>query len=255
MFTVALIGPDGAGKTTIGRRLQNELPLPVKYVYMGINTAASNHMLPTTRLLRAAKRAFGAERDQGGPQDPAAGRRRPTGFFRRLRAAAKSALGLSNQIAEECYRQVLSWYYTRRGYIVIFDRHYFPDYYAFDIAKDGPEKSLAQRIHGFFLSRIYPRPHLMIYLDAPAKVLWARKREGTLALLERRRSDYLRIRDLVNHFLVVDASRPEGEVTGEVRDAIWRFFRERYEVRAAGSASMVDVAPPSTAATPHTEPL
>jgi cytidylate kinase len=57
MFTVALIGPDGAGKTTISRRLEHELPLPVKYVYMGINTVASNHMLPTTRLACAMKRS------------------------------------------------------------------------------------------------------------------------------------------------------------------------------------------------------
>jgi shikimate kinase len=31
-FTVALIGPDGAGKTTVARRLQRELALPVEYV-------------------------------------------------------------------------------------------------------------------------------------------------------------------------------------------------------------------------------
>jgi ABC-type branched-subunit amino acid transport system ATPase component len=53
MFTVALIGPDGAGKTTIGRRIEHTLPLPVKYVYMGVNLDSSNHMLPTTRLLKS----------------------------------------------------------------------------------------------------------------------------------------------------------------------------------------------------------
>ena len=29
MFTVALIGPDGSGKTTISKRLETELGLPV----------------------------------------------------------------------------------------------------------------------------------------------------------------------------------------------------------------------------------
>src|SRR5437667_23836 len=52
-FTVALIGPDGAGKTTIGRRLEKSLPLPVRYLYMGVNAEASNALLPTTRVLRA----------------------------------------------------------------------------------------------------------------------------------------------------------------------------------------------------------
>jgi hypothetical protein len=60
MFTVALIGPDGAGKTTIGRRLEHALPRPVKYIYMGVNLDSSNVMLPTTRLVKAIKRALGA---------------------------------------------------------------------------------------------------------------------------------------------------------------------------------------------------
>ena len=63
MFTVALIGPDGAGKTTIGKRIEHTLPLPVKYVYMGVNLDSSNHMLPTTRLIKALKRMRGAAPD------------------------------------------------------------------------------------------------------------------------------------------------------------------------------------------------
>ena len=42
MFTVALIGPDGAGKSTIGRKLQQISPIPMKYVYMGVNLESSN---------------------------------------------------------------------------------------------------------------------------------------------------------------------------------------------------------------------
>ena len=50
MFSVALIGPDGAGKTTIARMLEERSPLPLKYIYMGVNIAASNFALPTSRL-------------------------------------------------------------------------------------------------------------------------------------------------------------------------------------------------------------
>ncbi|MEX2137767.1 MAG: hypothetical protein WD894_00785 [Pirellulales bacterium] len=252
MFTVALIGPDGAGKTTIGRRLEHQLPLPVKYVYMGINTAASNHMLPTTRLACAVKRAFGAYREQGGPRDPTAKPRGAKGLARRVAATVKSTLSLCNRLAEECYRQVVTWYYTRRRNIVVFDRHYFPDYYAYDVESNRRNKSLAQRIHGFFLARIYPQPHLMILLDAPADVLWARKREGTLALLEQRRMDYLRVGEVVKHFVIVDANRPEAEVADDVRNVIWRFYQSRFDT----SCNEPVVVSHSVAAIgPQTEPL
>ena len=52
-FTVALIGPDGAGKTTVARALDSELPFPVAYLYMGVNPDSSNHLLFTTRVVHA----------------------------------------------------------------------------------------------------------------------------------------------------------------------------------------------------------
>ena len=104
MFTVALIGPDGAGKTTIGRRLEQTLPLPVRYVYMGINYEASNHVLPTTRLIRAARRARGVGPDTAGPRDPERLRPRPKGLVKRVAHGLKSSLSLANRIAEEAFR-------------------------------------------------------------------------------------------------------------------------------------------------------
>ncbi len=69
MFTVALIGPDGAGKTTICQRLEQILPLPTKYVYMGINLETSRFMLPSTLLLLQMKRWFGKRPDLAPPSD------------------------------------------------------------------------------------------------------------------------------------------------------------------------------------------
>ena len=67
MTTVALIGPDGAGKTTVARKLADVLPVPVRYLYMGVSTDSSNVMLPTTRITRRVKRALGAPPDTAGP--------------------------------------------------------------------------------------------------------------------------------------------------------------------------------------------
>ena len=223
MFTVALIGPDGAGKTTVARRLEDVLELPVKYLYMGINPDSSNHLLPTTRLVRTVKRARGAKPDAGGPRDSRDLRKpRPKGAARRVLALAKAPLRLANRLAEEWYRQCLAWYHVRRGTIVVFDRHFFSDYYAYDIA-GGSERPLSRRIHGFLLSRVYPAPDLVIYLDAPSDVLLARKGEGTIESLERRRGEYLELAPLVENFAVVDASGPLDDVTRGVAELICRF--------------------------------
>jgi thymidylate kinase len=227
MFTVALIGPDGAGKTTIGKRIEHALPLPVKYVYMGVNLDSSNHMLPTTRLIKAIKRARGAAPDTAGPPDPNRVRSRPKGLVRRTLASAKSGLRMTNRIGEEWFRQGLAWYYQQRGNIVVFDRHFFSDYYAYDISSARADRRLSDRVHGFMLDRVYPRPDLVIYLDAPAEVLFARKGEGTIEMLERRRQEYMALRDVVEHFAVVDATQPQEVVAHDVTNLIWEFYNAR----------------------------
>ena len=128
MCTVALIGPDGAGKTTICQRLESGFPVQLKYLYMGINRDSSNRMLLTTRLMGMVKRACGAPADTAGPRDSNAEPAKPKSFVRRFAKALQSGLSLTNRIADEWYRQFIAWYYEMRGCIVLFDRHYFSDY-------------------------------------------------------------------------------------------------------------------------------
>ena len=223
MFTVALIGPDGAGKTTISRRLQDEFPLPIKYIYMGVNRDSSNHMLPTTRLIRAIKRALGAKPDVLGPPDRNKVKARPKNPMKRVLASIKAVFRLANQLSEEWFRQAVAWYYKQRGHVVLFDRHFFSDYHAYDIA-NGAGLPLSRRIHGFLLQHFYPKPDLVIYLDAPAEVLFARKGEGTVEALERRRQEYLQLRHLVQHFAIVDVTQSPDEVTRDVSQLMLDFL-------------------------------
>ncbi len=210
-MTVALIGPDGAGKTTVARQLEAELPVPVTYLYMGVNADASNRALPTTRLARAVKRRRGHGPDDAGPPPPPSERAAaPRSFTKSVRATAR----LANRLADEWYRQLLAWRATRRGEVVVFDRHFFADYHAYDVA--GGSRPLSRRIHGFVLARAYPKPDLVVYLDAPAEVLLARKGEGDVAALERRRGDYRRLADVAPDFVQVDATRPTDEVVRAV---------------------------------------
>ena len=131
------------------------------------------------------------------------------------------------RISEEWFRQALAWYYLIRGNIVVFDRHFYADYYAYDVAQNNNHKTLRMRIHGWMLEHLYPKPDLVIFLDAPADVLFARKGEGTLAALEHRRQEYLQMRFVVPHFVVVDASRRQDEVALAVTEVIESFRRPR----------------------------
>jgi len=47
---VAIVGPDGAGKSSVAKRLVRELPIPVTYLSMGVNAASGNRLLPTTAI-------------------------------------------------------------------------------------------------------------------------------------------------------------------------------------------------------------
>lgn len=218
MTTVALIGPDGSGKTTVACELPRVLRRPVRYLYMGVSAESSNVLLPTTRLARRLKRAVGAAPDTAGPPSheavAARARSRPRSPWRRAIRGVRSGLRLANRTAEEWYRQAVAWRWQRGGAIVLYDRHFFLDYHAYDVAADH-DRTLEQRIHGRLVARL-PRPDLVVYLDAPAEVLLARKGEGSVEALEQRRAEYRAIAPLVPRFVEVDATRPLDEVVATV---------------------------------------
>ncbi len=229
MLSVALIGPDGAGKTTISRRLKQTLPLPVKYVYMGINLGSSNVLLPTSWLVVKIRRALGWTENRGLPmpvQRLEMGTSSPANAVKRGAAWLRSYLRLANLLAEECFRHSLVWYYQRRGQVVLLDRWFFADYYT-SHDTDHRRQPLDKRIHRYMLECIYPRPDLVIYLEAPAEMLFARKGEGTLEKLERQRQSYQQLRGVVKHFAVVDASQTEHVVAGEVTALIYDYYKTK----------------------------
>jgi thymidylate kinase len=238
-FSVALIGPDGAGKTTIARILPELLPMRTTYLYMGVAAESSNRLLPTTRAIEAlkARRRARATSDPTAPiertRERSSGGVQPRRRGHPLRRAAKATgagLRLGNRLAEEWYRQALAWAHQARGEVVLFDRHFYIDYHAADIA--GAPTSGRRRFHGWMLQHLYPRPDLVVYLDAPAEVLLARKGEGTLESIARRQSDYLSLATDVEHFAIVDANRPLDAVTSDVVDAIVAFARRPRKRRA-----------------------
>ncbi len=211
--TVAVVGPDGAGKSALVAALPSVLPVPTATVYMGVNLEASRTMLPTTRLALALKR-----RGHGRPD--LTGRFDDTGRGRRgLRGGARRTMRLAAWIAEEWYRAAVVAVRGRGGRLVLCDRHFLCDYHAADVAP-RPGRSLLSRIHGWQLGRLYPRPDLVLVLDAPADVLHARKPEGTIESLAARRAEYLALREVLPSVVVIDADRPFDAVVASAAAAI-----------------------------------
>lgn len=215
-FAVALIGADGAGKSAVAGRLASSLPMPAVAVYMGENPEAGGAVLPTTRWLWRRRAAAGAGPVHGAPPPP--GSRPRSGLPVRLLSAPRTALLLLNQLAEEWWRWRSVQREVRRGRIVVLDRSWLHDYWFYDVV--GDHRSPVQKAHGLWLRRVLGRPELTICLDAPAETLHARKPEGSLDNLRRRREEYLQLGDLTPAFRVVDVSAPLDDVVAQARARI-----------------------------------
>jgi thymidylate kinase len=130
-------------------------------------------------------------------------------------------------LAEEWYRQVHSWHYQRKNQIVAYDRHFQFDFDYDNAEPNGNSFRFTDRLHRWCLAKLYPRPDLVIFLDAPAEVLFARKGEASLQWLESRRQAYLRQGKKTPNFVRVDATQPVESVYNEVAHYILQFHQMR----------------------------
>ena len=220
MLTIVIVGADGAGKSSVSARLLEDLPVPTRRMYLGANPDARTHPLPTTRAVRWARARNGQDQRTGGP--PKAVRvpdARPSGMARRTGRSARAGARVANQIAEEVYQQAIIGWHHARGRVVVCDRHPSADHFAHDLAA-WPGQRLSRRVHGAFLRRCIPAPDLVLVLDAPPSVLYARKGEGTLEDLASRRAEYLAYAESADRSVVIDASRPFDEVVAVAHDAV-----------------------------------
>jgi thymidylate kinase len=210
MVTVAIVGLDGAGKTTVTRRLVDRLPFQATYLYMGMNPDSSNVSLPTTRLVHGLRRRS----VNGGVEGPVS--LHAVGERRRRRGKVWSTLRLFNRLAEESVRHIIAQVHVLRRAVVVTDRDFLIDY---AVAAKEPVP-LSDRIHLWVLRTIMPKPDLVVWLDAPSEVLYGRKSEVPISYLERRRQRIGELRSAFERFEVVDANRPLDEVYRAVEDLV-----------------------------------
>ena len=221
MVAVALIGVDGAGKTTIARRLLEEFPRPMQYVYMGTSIQSANYTLPTSRLILYLKRRAHARRSN----------EVQAGFVEhppRRRGSLAATLSLCHQIAEEWYRQLVSLWFRLRGRVVLWDRYFIFEHAipAAEAERNPPRRT--ERVHLWLLRNAYPKPSVTIFLDAPVEVLQRRKREQSVERLRRHRQAVLEVGEHLEHFHHIDATRTVDEVYAEVE----RIILERCQPRS-----------------------
>lgn len=222
MFTVAIVGADGAGKTTVARKLPEFCPIPSRYIYMGTNIESSNIALPTSRLFLFLKLlSYRRKARRKGITDPNYISTHHNAHRSVKRGRIGTTLRFFNRLAEACFRQFVSWVYQARGFVVVYDRHVL-----FNAAtSDGKKhRNVSDRAFYRILADFFPQPDLVIFLDAPPEVLFARKGEGTLDYLQRKREACMIQGEKMDNFVKIDATQPLDTVLAEVSREIVAFF-------------------------------
>jgi thymidylate kinase len=180
-LTIALVGPDGAGKSTLAERIENSLGLPVRCVYMGLWPRGSSRLPKFVGVFEIPVRPFRI-------------------WGRYLRAVG----------------------HRRLGRVVVFDR------YPLDATLPPKGRLIRFKlIYFWFLAHCAPAPDLLVILDAPGELLFARKGEEDPVSLERDRRYFRALADRVKNSVIVDASPPEADVFEQVDRVIWNRLTQR----------------------------
>lgn len=224
MSSVAVIGGDGAGKTTIAMRLEKLSPLPTKYLYMGTSTRSSNHALPTSRLVLLVKEHDYRRRMLRSGAVPIESM--PAHYLeygQTERGPIWTAARLLNRMLDAWYRQIISLWYQLRGYTVVYDRHFLFDSAPLGVDSRPQEQAPLDALNYWIFSHLYPKPDLTVFLDAPADVLYARKGEATPGYLDRQRRAYLEQGKKIANFVRVDATQPLEKTFEDVQRIVMEF--------------------------------
>jgi thymidylate kinase len=210
---LAILGPDGAGKGSVIAALEQQFPMPVTTVYLGLGASGATYRparaRPGSRSRGWAAVALGAIRR---------GLRRAAAALPDIVRVSQSRLRQTLKLAG---RLLPAYVQAWRGDLVLCDRHPLEH-----LALAPPLPRAVAAFERLFLGHIVPWPDAVVILDAPAAVLFARKREHPLERLEEWRRRY-REALLPRGARVVSTDRPLDESVTEVAAIAWEAVRAR----------------------------
>jgi thymidylate kinase len=187
---VAVLGPDGAGKGSLISALQARIPFAVTPVYLGM-----------------PKRRTGLEPDRGRPSAPVPAWREVAGL---IRGAVRTG-----GILLRAY--VAAW----RGDVVLCDRH------PIEALAVRPQRTpVGATVERVLVERLMPRPDAIVVLDAPGQVLFRRKREHSVEVLERWRRGYAEAFQPVGAVTISTMGRKEA-TADRASEVVWEALRKR----------------------------
>ena len=194
---------------------------------MGVRLESSNILLPSSKLLLAVRRRFGSDPEGAAYPSGSPGQGPSTKKPRSLVSRIRTVLLVLNLFAEEWYRLMIARFYQWRGNLVLFERHFIADYYAFKAADPNSANELGTRVHGLILENLYPEPDLVILLDGLPDVIFSRKKEGTVDRLHKLLQGYKAYGKGIDHFEEVDTvGNNLPEVVKEVKFLIHRYLQK-----------------------------
>jgi thymidylate kinase len=194
-YAIALVGPDGAGKSSLARALSQDPEIRAQTIYLGTNPHGGAGRLEPSRLgLSAAE------------------------------PRTKNGRGLPTRLVRQWRGSVAGWFLKHRGRFVVYDRHPWE-------GKLAPDRGILARARRAILTFLCPRPDLFVVLEVPPEALHARAPEHSRRRAEDHAARYRRLAQIVPGAVIVDASAPLDETRVRLTRLVW----DRYYHHVTGA--------------------
>jgi thymidylate kinase len=206
LFTLAIFGPDGAGKSSVAQLLVERLANCSKSIEL--------------RHLRPALPGRGEGRMHSGPITDPHGRPPKARWTSHLQLAGWVAAYWLDRLLKRKDNATLHVYDRYIDDVLVDPRRY----------RYGGSRRFARAMAG-----LAPRPDLVVILDAPAELLQARKQEVTPSETTRQCREYQGLARGLADACLFDASRPLEQIVDEVERLLLRRLAARSAIQDSAS--------------------